>query len=237
MLNDKGMIKAPPVPSLPDVVEIESVESYLNGLSKVPIGLNKSNLAVHTYDFLNNFMTIISSKDIINAIDFVNGILQVINNLDNVKVIILNSGDEDGMKKAYKNFVKSIKNDIKNDEDMYTLGVIVGIDNFISEEIFDEFEFNELLEDAKNNEKHSFIIIEKPELMEQHSYESWYSDNIQNNNGIWVGNGIENQTIISYEFSMSGLENKCGKSFGYAVEDGNPTLVKLIGIEEETEDE
>ena len=70
----------------------------------------------------------------------------------------------------------------------------------------------------------------------QISYESWYTNYINANSGIWVGSGIENQTLIGYNFSSEEFENNCGNSFGYVIDDGNPILVKLVGIEEEKKD-
>ena len=140
------------------------------------------------------------------------------------------------MEKVYKDFSKSIKKDIKNSDEIYTLCVIVGLDNFIREGIIEEFEFNDLLTTAKNNGKHSFIIIDNNDSMNGHIYDSWYTNYVDNNNGIWVGNGIENQNIISYKFSIEGLENNCGNSFGYVINDGKPTLLKLIGMEGESKD-
>ena len=90
---------------------------------------------------------------------------------------------------------------------------------------------------AKENEKHSFIIIENPDRLSDHAYDDWYTNFISSDCGIWVGNGIENQTLISKNFSMEGLENNCGNSYGYIIDEGIPTLIKFIGIEEEDENE
>ena len=232
------MPKAIPVPTLPKKIEVQDVSEYLNDLSKVPIGLIKTNLAVYTYDFLNKFMTLIAAKNIAYAIELTNCIIEEVNNLENVKVSVLDADDSKGKKKkAYNDFVKSIKNDIKTGDDTYTLCVIIGIDKFTSEDIVDEFEFSELLASAKENGKHCFIMIENPDRLEEHTYDDWYTNFISQDCGIWVGNGVENQTLISVNFSMEGLENNCGESFGYVVNEGIPTLIKYIGIEEEDEDE
>ena len=235
-LNNENMTEAMPVPTLPDKVEVESVIDQINGLLEVPIGIQKNDLSVYKYDFINHFITLISSKDLVNAINFINNIFIEINNLENVKINILQIEDGKGMEKVYKDFSKSIKKDIKNSDEIYTLCVIVGLDNFIREGIIEEFEFNDLLTTAKNNGKHSFIIIDNNDSMNGHIYDSWYTNYVDNNNGIWVGNGIENQNIISYKFSIEGLENNCGNSFGYVINDGKPTLLKLIGMEGESKD-
>lgn len=238
MLNNKKMPKAAPIPTLPSKIEIEDVSEYLTDLSKVPIGLIKTNLEVCLYDFLNNFMTLIASKNMSNAIELTNYIIQEVENIEDVKVTILDAEEAKGQKKkAYKEFIKSIKNDMKSKDDILTLCVIIGIDKFTSEDIVDEYEFSEILSNAKENGKHCFIMIENPDRLEEHTYDDWYTNFISQDSGIWVGNGIENQTLLNVNFSMTGLENNCGDSFGYVIKEGEPTLVKFIGIEEESEDE
>ena len=238
ILNKNTQKKAMAVPTLPKRISLEDVSNYLVNISKVPIGLVKKDLSAYTYDFVKNFMTIISAKNIDFAIEFSKYLIEEIKNLKNIKIEILNA-DTVGkkMKKVYSDFIKSIKNDIKTNNDIFTICVIIGIDKFTSEEIIDEYEFSELLSEAKENGKHSFILIENPDKLEEHTYDDWYSNFINQDCGIWIGNGVENQTLISTNFSMEGLDNNCGNSFGYVVDEGIPTLVKYIGLEEEDENE
>ena len=235
-IKNINKIKAIPVPTLPNKIEIQDLAEYFKGLEKVPIGLVKRNLNVYTYDFIKNFVTVISAKNMNYAIKLTTNILNEIQNMKNVKVNILDAEDAEGKKKAYNKFEKEIKNDIKKNEDIYTICVIIGIDKFTSEDIIDEYEFSELLLNAKNNGKYKFIFIDNPDRLEQHTYDDWYTNFINPNNGIWVGNGVEDQTLISRNFSVESLENNCGRSFGYVIDEGIPTLVKFIGIGED-EDE
>lgn len=45
-----------------------------------------------------------------------------------------------------------------------------------------------------------------PDKLEVHTYDEWYTNFINQSNGIWVGNGIENQTLINTNFSINGIE-------------------------------
>ena len=232
----KNKVKAIPVPTLPNKIEVQDLAEHLKGLESVPIGLVKTNLDVYTYNFMENFVTLISAKNMADAIELTTNILEEIQDLKNVKVNILDAEDANGKKKAYNSFEKEIKSDIKKSKDFYTICVIIGIDKFTSEEIIDEYEFSELLSNAKDNGKHRFILIENPDRLEQHTYDDWYTNFINQNNGIWVGNGVENQTLISRNFSIENLDNNCGKSFGYVINEGIPTLVKFIGIGEDKDE-
>lgn len=236
--NKTSKTRAIPVPTLPKKIEVEDIKEYIGGLSKIPIGLVKKDLSIYSYDFVKNFMTVIAAKNMADSIELWEYIYEEIKCLENVKVEILDADKSNGnKKKAYNEFKKSIKNDIKKGNDVYTICVIIGIDKFTSEEIIEEFEFSNLLADARDSGKHSFIMIENPERLENHTYDDWYTNFINQDCGIWVGNGIENQTLITKNFSMEGLENNCGNSFGYVINEGIATLIKYIGIEEETSDE
>ena len=238
ILNKENKLKATPVPILPKKIEIESLNKYLKDISKVPIGLTKKNLDVYRYNFTKSFITIISSNDIKNAIELITYIFEEIKQLKNIKINILNADEIEGSKKkAYNSFVKEIKNDIKKESGEYTLCAIIGIEKFLSENIIKESEFSEFLRKVKENGKHSFILIENEDYLIQHSYDEWYTNFIDESSGIWVGNGIEKQMLIKTNFSMERLENNCGNSYGYVVNEGIPTLIKFIGIEEEGDED
>ena len=238
LLNDTNPLKAMPVPTLPVKLETQDLIPYLKGISKVPLGLVKKNLSTYTYDFSKHLITLISSKTLSDALLFSYSVLDELKGLDNVKVSVLNSYEsKNNLKKAYNDFVKEVKADIKNDSDVFCLYAIVGLDKFIENELLDESKFNDLLDKANKTGKQSFIFIDNPDKLEDHTYDEWYTNFINQSNGIWVGNGIENQTLINTNFSLNGLENNCGNSFGYVVDEGIPTLIKLVGIEEDGDDD
>ena len=232
-LNKENKVKAMPVPTLPNKIELEDFEQYLSDITKVPIGLVKKNLNVYMYNFLSHFVTVISAKQLKDCVQFITYVFEELKQLPNVEVKILDAEkSKNNLKKAYNDFQKEIKNDIKNNTEKFILYTIIGIDNFTSEDIIDEFKFSELLEKVKNTGRQSFVILENPDKLEGHTYDEWYTNYINADTGIWIGNGIENQTLITTNFSISGLENNCGNSYGYVVEEGIPTLIKFLGIAE-----
>ena len=70
-LKEKYPIKAKRIPVMPNIVEFEDVENYLQDITKVPIGITKDILKVHLYDFKRNFINIITGRNIDNIVDFV----------------------------------------------------------------------------------------------------------------------------------------------------------------------
>ena len=236
-LNNKYEINAMPIPTMPEKIEIKDMKKYLKDITKVPIGLTKRELYVHTYDFTKRFMIAILSKNMADSIALFTNICEEIKDLENVNIRVLDAEKErKNKKKAYNDFIKDIKNDMKSEE-KFTICAIIGIDRFISDGVIDETEFSDFLEKVKEKEKHCFIIIENPERLEEHDCDDWYSNFMEQNSGIWVGNGIDSQTIVDSDFSLDGLDNNCGDSFGYAIDYGVATLIKFIGLEEEGDED
>ena len=80
-----------------------------------------------------------------------------------------------------------------------------------------------------------FIIVENATKVKNHEYDDWYKEYITGEDGIWVGNGIEDQYVLGLNSSRN-IINYCGESFGYAVNNGQETIIKLLGIKEKGDD-
>ena len=79
---------------------------------------------------------------------------------------------------------------------------------------------------------YNFIIVENAMKIKNHSYDEWYREYISGDTGIWVGNGITEQYVISTNIKDKNIINRCGESFGYAIRRENATMVKLLGMKE-----
>lgn len=236
-LQKENKVKAKALPALPKVLELEDVKEFITDMSNVPIGMLKDDLSILVYDFMEKFLTIITSRSEDISTKFAYNICEEAKLMENTDILILDSyKSKADMKKEYKNFVSDVKKGIKAKDDRVTVCVIAGIVNLIDDEIIDDFDFNELLEKAKESGKFCFIIIDRPNKLEEHGFDTWYENNINGENGIWIGKGIENQTLITTNFSAEGLINDCDNSFGYCVENGDTTFIKLLGMKEEGDD-
>ena len=60
--------------------------------------------------------------------------------------------------------------------------------------------------------------------------------NVINDDGIWIGKGINDQYVINVNTSDGGIVNNCNSSFGYIVKDETPTFIKLLEMNERDED-
>ena len=236
-LNKENKIKAMPVPVIPKVLRIQDVKEYLKDITQVPIGMVNTNFDIYTYDFRDNFTTLILSKNMNNAINFAYKILEEIKLLKDVNIVILDAEEirknkKTTLKKSFKEFEKEIEKNIKSRTKKLTLCLLIGINKFLSEEAIDEFELDELFKKANKSEIYSFILIDNINLLKNNEYQQWYQNYIKNDSGIWVGNGVTEQTNINNSLPAFGMKTDYNSSFGYIIKDEEATLIKLIGMEE-----
>lgn len=221
------------IPTLPDKVNIEDIKSNIKNLSSVPIGIMENNLKVFKYNFKKNFINIITSKKIQDAVEFCFNVLEVIKQLDNTEIVILNAekmlqSKSNNFINDYNKILKNMKNTDSNDK--HTLYIIIGIDKFLND--IDEKEFKDTLEKAQRMENCSFVIVEVATKLKDHSFDEWYKEFISGDSGIWVGNGIDGQYLINISANRRNLNDNCGRDFGYVIKDGNYSIIKLLGMKD-----
>lgn len=237
-INQKYTRKVQPIPTLPSNVTHESLKRYLKGISQVPIGIVEKNLKVYDYNFKKNFTTLITSKNMEDAIQFTVNILEELNNLNDLKIVVFDAErvfttKKLNLKEEYIKFASNIDNISKK----HILCVILGIDKFLAEcENVSTINFVTVMKQLEKNGNYSVIIVENANKMKSYEFEVWYKTYISRENGIWVGNGIDNQYLININSSRKELINNCGRSFGYVIKDGIAVLIKLLEMKEDDED-
>ncbi len=237
-LDKKYTLKAKPIPTLPKKINIETFKDLIKIISSLPIGISKKNLNVFNYDFKRNLLNIITSKNIEDSVEFTSIIIEVIKQIENINVAIFDAERILQSKKVnmglnYKNFILGIDNNSNRNKQV--VGIIIGIDKFLNDLENGEEEFYEMLKKADELENYNFIIVDNAIRLKNHEYDEWYKEYISGDTGIWVGNGINDQFLITIN-SDADLINNCGESFGYAIKQGNPNLVKLLGMKEKGEE-
>lgn len=227
-LKEKNEMQAKAIPVIPNRITISDVENYVKDISSIPIGVSKKNLKLYGYDFKKNYISVITSKNLENAIEFTSYILELIKQLEDINVIVFDAekilkSKKENIKDNFEQLILNVKN-----SKLYTICVIIGLDKFISEI---ENEFNQMLNYLHESEKYSFILVENINRLKNHEYDEWYKNFLTGDTAIYVGNGIDDQyTIIIND--RQGLINNCGRSYGYVIRQGIPTMIKLIGMKE-----
>lgn len=238
-LDKTYQTKAKSIPTLPDKITMEQIKDSIENLSSFPIGISKKNLNIYKYDFKKNMIHIITSKNIEDSIEFTSHVLEAIKQLEDINIVIFDAERILQSKKVnlglnYKNFVLGIENN--SNKNKQVLGIIIGIDKFLNDLENGEEEFQEMLKKAEELGNYNFIIVDNATRFKNHEYDEWYKEYLSGDTGIWVGKGMSDQFLININSSNNDIQNNCGESFGYVIKQGEPDLIKLLGMKEKGEE-
>ncbi len=261
-LNSKYAMKAPKIPVVPDVVLVSDVISELKDLSRVPVGINKEYISTESFNFKDNYVTLVADNDdSISRNNFTISLTKVLSNLKNNNLILIdvdsklasnyekvsyvNSNfDEvinkvcDSMEYQYKVYVD---NNYNTSSLVNTNTTVVIIDGFtkllsrISESV--KKRFLEAIKNAKDLGQFCLIVVDRVDNLKKLEYDEWYKKVIQNNYGIWIGNGVADQSLIKTNIGFKKTNNEIMDGFGIVIKNTKTSLIKLISDGEKRMDE
>ena len=222
------------IPTMPDIVTLNDVKDRFRGLKQVPIGIGRNDLRVATYNFKKRFLNIITSKtnDVINQ--FTTNIIEELETNKDINIVTFNSvntAEEISIREKFNSLVEAAKqNKLKE-----TIVFIIGIDKFLSNINPAELLQNlRILEATKNC---NIVLAESLMKIKAHEFEEWFKNYNTGDTGIWIGNGVDGQYLINIMSNRREIINNCGNSYGYLINQGNATLVKLLGMKENGDDD
>lgn len=245
--------RAKAVPILPARVTYSFVKDSLAGLNSIPVGVEKKSLKVSTVDLLKNYTTIITSLDIISLKSLTTEIIKEVNLTNSGKLIVIDAEEILDSKKInnvnyYNNALDSIfvelYTEINNAQEIYQKSnydkksiehitnltcVICGIDKLSAKLSLDNKKLlGKMFECGKELGKYCFVLVDSVDKFKKIEYDDWYRNTVNNNRGIWVGDGIANQFAIKLTKTTKELYEEVGNRFGYIIERGIPVLIKLL---------
>lgn len=246
------------IPVVPEVVEVYNYINKATTIKKVPIGISHDYVDLDYFDFLTTFGTLISSGDSANFINFVEALIIMLGSSQNTNLCIIDASEELNVdtseKVAYVNnnfeqVLEKLAADIESQHQLYLENnhnnkvlasykkMVVMIHNFdkfiVKIGAENKKKFEELIIKAKELETYVFILIDVPNNLKKYEYDNWYKTCITNTSGIWVGNGLTEQSTIKANVPYKNNLKEIGNENGIIVKNGKPYLVKLIkkGVE------
>ncbi len=72
------------------------------------------------------------------------------------------------------------------------------------------------------------MIVDTFDNLKKLEYDGWYKDIVNSTRGIWIGNGLAEQSIFKLFASTRSLPNNIPNNFGYNIVSGIPTLFKYV---------
>ena len=239
-------VSANKIPILPNIVNFEFVKEYITDMSNLPVGVDKNSLKVVNYNFTNRLVTMIISQEIENTTNFIFELIEIIKTIKNNQLIIIDAtnifdNNETNFNNYFNKDLNSIYEKIKeyisqatqNNNMPKTTCIIIGLSDFIKE-LNEENSIDELF--GNENKIMNFILVDSQINVSNYEYDSWVTSNNISKQGIWVGDGINDQFIFKLNENPQYLRDTLSNSFGYIIKNGKTTQAKLLSNVEGDED-
>jgi len=253
--SSKYTNKAEPVPMLPRVVTEKDVKDNLGKTDELIIGLDKNSLDICTFNFHKNYTTIITSLDIEATNKFINPFINQNIYLNKSSLLVINADSDYEINQdnnKYYQYINTNFNDIFNrlntliqtQNEVYKASnydknifkgkkgitcIIIGIDAFknkLSDE--NKLKFGELFINAKELGIIDFILVDSVDKFKKFELESWYKNCINSNEGIWIGNGINEQFSLKINQKIPEMKQDVPNNFCFVINRGKPKYVKYL---------
>ena len=236
-------IKVKSIPTIPSKVNAETMAKYIENLTNLPVGVNFEDATISTFDFKKNKITPIVGNDLLINTGFLNELYKEFVRLPNTIVLMLDLlytvsiPSEVTFTSDPVEFVTTIK-EILNKEDQPVddrVIIIAGLSKVFNDSNIEEQikkDLSNILKEADRFTTTSFIIIEEYQKYRNLMVEEWYQDRVSSANGIWIGEGFENQ--IAFQIDSVGDINmqEYSTDVGYVIRNGKFEVIKTISGDE-----
>ena len=246
--------KAKQVPILPDIVSYKDIKTELGNDEEIIIGIAKSNLEIVKFNFRKDIISLIAGLDLSPIYRFIKPLINQLLYLNNSKIVFINAEDyilEDVYSKYidyidnnFDNYFEKIYNMVMDVYNKYVASgydktildsikhqsiIILGIDSFKSRlNIDNSKKIATLFEKVKVLEIIDFIFIDSVDKIKKIELELWYKTCANTNEGIWIGEGINDQFSLKISQRTPELKQFIGDDFCFVIKRGKPILVKYV---------
>ncbi len=250
-LNEGIALKAPKVPILPEHANIEYFENETLNLEALPIGVEKETLKTSTFNFKEYPISLISASLAKNLTNFANGLLQMLVKVDNTKVIVLDAVNFYKTRvnqviyytENFDNVITNFNNLIERNLETQNISenvvlIITGLNDLVSNlDIGIKKKFTDNVKLLKNLPFIRIIVMDAIDSIKTFNYEDWFKSSTNLSYGIWIGNGINDQTTLKATGNFRQLSAEIKNDMGYVIMETTPILAKLLEYTEEDTEE
>ena len=228
------------IPVLPSRVGLENVRNKITGLNSIPVGISKKDLEIITMDYTSSIGNIIASnklantevvsKSLVTTFSYFKNIFYVVIDptkmLSSVSNLITNyfTSDFDKVLDSITNIIKKYNSDKSS---ISGIIFIQGLSKFISK-VEDKSKFDELIRVLKEYEKITIIIVDAASQIKTYSFESWFTQNFNTSDGVWIGKGMAEQSVFRIGTINKQMTAEYPNDMGFSISEGSANLIKLI---------
>ncbi len=236
-LSEKVKKRAGKIAVLPSHVRMIDINSSISDIRNTPIGIEKDSLETSTFDFGKNPVSLVSAQDITMLDKFIPSLGQVFQNMYNVELIMVDANESIKDSSKFKNYYSDNFGDVltrlesscSKENDRTTIFIIFGVEAFISS--FDADTARKLktaFSNVKNYKNVRIIFADSIAKIKMYEYEDFYRNCVQAIYAIWIGSGITDQFTIKSSTYNKTTRSQIPNDFGYNVDRGNATQIKLL---------
>ena len=236
------------IPVLPNKVRLENVRDSIKSLSQIPVGISKKDLEVITVDYTANIGNIITSnklanteiftKSLITTLSYFKGLLLVV--IDPTKMLgsisnRISNYFVDDFDNVTDTIINLIKKYVDSKSNISGIIFIQGLSKYVNK-LSDKKKIADLFDLLKAYEKITLIAADTAAQLKSISFESWFTQNFILSEGIWIGKGIADQSILRMGTVNKQMTLDYGNDMGFVINEGVANLVKFIDfISEDSE--
>lgn len=246
-------LKAPTIKVLPEVVTYDDVKESVGIPNQFIVGINKNTLAPELVDYTKDCVNLVTTMDITLAFKLVKPIINQL--LYQEKHVVFINAEDYSIDEKYTSYVKYTDSSFdtifeeleKFVSDNYALYVsngnskkgltlpdslvvlINGMSSFknkLSDE--NKIKLDEFFQHANELDLVNFILFDSIENVRKLEIDSWYKAVVNISNGIWVGNGINDQFSLKIVQKTKDIKGDIDDDFCIVLKRGKPSLVKIL---------
>ena len=245
------------IPVLPDFVKCEDVADSIGSIESIPLGIESRSINAAVADVKAKYIYPVVSSEIYVMQNFAQEFSKVVGKLQNCRVDIIDPlkwvNEETGRAKVYSSDFNNIAEEIYEDVLKRNNGYKA---NQMDEAFFDDFEerlviiygvekfFALLNEDCLDKicaamfkgealYKVHFIVFDTATYFSSVTYADWFKTHVKPNEGVYVGDGFNDQYVLKTNKLDSAMYEEIGDNFGYVIRKGKAVLTKLLTSEVE----
>jgi len=245
--------RAKRIPILPDIVDYDYIKNDIDYSPNLVVGVNKYSLSVEKYNLKKSNINMICSLELEDMYSFVQAFSQEMYEIKHTDFIFLNSTDFSFDTMPYQNKVYSKQFDVIFDkialyiDSAYKEYEKANFDEEVLKKranmicfvygIYDVI--NKLKDETKKKlsvmmkqnaqiNLVNFVFVENPDLLRSFAYEEWFKIGADTTRGIWVGNGIFDQSLFKISKLSKEDREEITREYGFVISNSKASQVKLL---------
>ena len=198
------MKKANKIPVIPETITSETMLPYIDDVTNIPLGYDIYTADIEKYNFVNDKCNYIIGNSLLTETDFTKELIEVLNSVPSIKLRIIdfaNSLNNIGNVEYYNgDFTNTIKSIIAEEKSAIstTVYMLIGT-SYIKDKVLDEGVemFEKIFSNLDQYKNSYFILIDNYSSIKKVLKDNWCKTSFDKNSGIWIGTGIDIQTIFT----------------------------------------